>query len=85
VFTTLSRRASPVESERRDRAHSQIRQINVIQTKVGGPIACVQLPAHDGQLLRASEGLAYAFFHALLLLGLVSTAALLFRSLASDG
>jgi len=40
---------------------------------------------HDGQLLRASEGLAPAFFHALSLLGLVSAAALLLISLASNG
>jgi hypothetical protein len=41
-----------------------------------------QLPTHDSELFRVSEDLAYAFFHALVLLGLVSLAALLFISLA---
>jgi len=46
-----------------NRADGHIRQIQVIQTEVGGPIAWVQLPAHDRELLSASEGRASAFFH----------------------
>jgi len=45
----------------------------------------VQRLAYDRELLSASEGETFAFFHALVLLDLVSTAAVLFISLASGG
>jgi hypothetical protein len=45
----------------------------------------MQMPAHDRELLCASECLAHVFFHASMLLGLVSTSALLLISLAYGG